>query len=266
MNTSMPFQDIFIVAARKSLCVGKKSLSISQCVEVASHVLAVNLGLKPAFLYDMNAANAEQMQQYLILLQAAQLISESVLVLAMDCNSLIINPAVTIKNLEKLLIRNSVAVINVSHSLQQPCIANVHTGDLKTMIEALITFLQPYIELPKADGPLYMEPMYEKWNLCSLFGILLGYPATYWFDQNKSFENCLAMTPLMVTKVYVNWQAGKAHKCCLQSFSIPELLQAETQLAMDDWNLQLQERFQQQTLFSELTICRITVTLPSVTL
>ncbi|KAM6979675.1 UPF0739 protein C1orf74 homolog [Aplochiton taeniatus] len=262
----MAFQDIFIAAARKTLCVGKKSLSMCQCVEVASLVLAVNLGLKPALLYDINAANANQIQQYLKLLQSAQQISESLLVIAIDGNSLIINTAVTMNHLEKLIIGNSVAVIDVSHSLQQPCIANLHTGGLRTMIEALITFLQKYIKLSKADGPLHMEPMFEKWNLCTLFGILLGYPATYWFDQNKSFENCLAMTPLTVTKASVNWLAGEAHKCCLQSFSIPELLQAETQLAMEDWNLQLQERFQQQTMFSELTISRSTVTLPAVTL
>lgn len=263
----MSTQELFVAVARKCLSVKKKSLSVSLSLDLAAHVLAVDLGIKPSLLYDTNSASAEQVQEYLNSLQSAQLVSPSLLTLDVSGSTLIVNPATVISNLEGLLHGSCVAVIDVCHSLEKPTITDLLRGELKIMAQDVVCVLREFAQFSEAEKPLCLRDKCEKWNLCTLFGILLGYPATYWFDQNKSFENCLAMTPLMVTTATAMWPADPTgHRCCLYSFSIPANLQKETQSNLEHWRLRLQETFQQQTVLKDLDVCQSMVTLPSVCL
>lgn len=263
----MSAQELFVASARKCLCVGRKSPSVPQSVDLAVQVLAVDLGLKPALLYDSNSASTEQVRQYLRSLQASQLVSKSLLTLDLNGNTLIFNPATVISNLEQVLHDRSVAVIDVCHSLEKPVIAEPLTAELKSITEDLLLLLKGFEKLREAEEPLYVGEKCDQWNLCTVFGLLLGFPVTYWFDQTKSFENCLSMTPLMVTTAATTWQADAAsHTCCLYSFSIPDVLHEETHSNVEYWRLQLQEKFQQQHVLKDLTVCQTTVILPSVCL
>lgn len=267
ISEDMYSQEICVAAARKCLSAGRKSLSIPQSLDLAAQVSAVDLGLKPALLYDTNGASAEQVQQYLSSLQLSQLVSESLLTLGLNGNSFIVNPVSVRSNLERLLHDKSVVVIDVCHSLEKPAIIDTLRGELKSIALDLLLLLRGFEQLKEADKPLNAGEKSEEWNLCTVFGLLLGYPVTYWFDQTKSFENCLSMTPLMVTTASATWQADSAgHRCCLYSFSIPAVLKKETHSNLEDWNLRLRERFQQQDVLKDLTVCQSTVTLPSVCL
>jgi len=265
----MASHEVFCAAAHKCLSVRRKSLSVAQSVDLAMQVLAVDVGLKPALLYDSNGADVEQVQEYLTSLQSIQLVSKSLLTMALVGNALIVNPEIVMSNLEQLLNINShVIVINVCHSLETPSIVDPVNDTFTNMIRELLIMLRQFVQQAEVGKTLHVEEKCNDWNLCSLFGILLGYPATYWFDQNRSFENCLAMTPLMVTKASATWKAcrGEPHQFLLYSFSIPAVLHKDTQCDVDRWNLRLKERFQQQTVFSDLNICQSVVTLPSVCL
>nr|ACO13853.1 C1orf74 homolog [Esox lucius] len=268
----MASPELFVTAARKCLRTGKKHLADTVCLNLAAQVLAVDLGLKPALLYDSNTASAEQVQNYLKSLQAAQLVSQSLQTMVLCDNSLIVNPSLTITNLKELLVRRTVTVVDVCHSLEQPVITELPWKAIGDTIQTLLDHMKQSGQLLEmGSSPHCVEKRHcESWNLCTLFGILLGYPTTYRFDRSKSFENCLAMTPLVVTKAMASWQAGsvavEGHKYCLYSFSTPEVLCAETQPVLDNWIAQLQEYFQKQTVFSGLSVTRSTVTLPSVAL
>ncbi|XP_073323944.1 UPF0739 protein C1orf74 homolog [Pagrus major] len=263
----MSTQELFVAAARKCLSAGRKSLSVPQSLELAAQVLAVDLGLKPALLYDSNSASADQVQQYLSSLQSSQLVSRSLLTLDLNGNALIVNPVAVRSNVEQLIHDGSLAVIDVCHSLEKPTVTDPLRGELKSMIQDLLLLLKGFEHLKEDEKPHYAGEKSEEWNLCTVFGVLLGYPVTYWFDQNKSFENCLSMTPLMVTTASATWQADSAgHKCLLYSFSIPAVLLQATQPNLENWRLRLQERFQQQNVLKDLTVCQSTVTLPSVCL
>lgn len=267
ISAAMSTQELFVAAARKCLCIGRKSLSGLHSLDLAAQVLAVDLGLKPALLYDSNGARVEQVQQYLSLLQSSQLVSKSLLTLDLNGNTLIVNPVTVISNLEQVLCDSHVAVIDVCYSLEKPTITNPLTAELKNMTQHLLLLLRGFEEVREAEKPLYLGEECEEWNLCTLFGLLLGYPVTYWFDQTKSFENCLSMTPLMVTTAAATWQADTAcHRCCLYSFSIPAVLHEETQPNLESWRSRLQERFQQQNVLQDLTVCQTIATLPSVCL
>jgi len=252
----MSSHEVFCAAAHQFLSVRRKSLSVAQSVDLAMQVLAVDMGLKPA------------LQEYLTSLQSLQLVSKSLLTMALSGNALIVNPAVVMSNLEQLLnINDNVIVINVCHSLETPSIVDPVNNDFRNMIRELLIMLRQFVQQPEVEKTLYIEEKCSGWNLCSLFGIVLGYPATYWFDQNRSFENCLAMTPLTVTKASATWKVCHGeHHVLLYSFSIPAVLHKDTQCNVDRWNLRLKERFQQQTVFSDLNVCQSVVTLPSVCL
>lgn len=265
ISAVMSTQDLFVAAARKCLSAGRKSLSAPQSLDLAAQVSAVDLGLKPALLYDSNGASAERVQQYLSSLQSSQLVSKSLLTLDLNGNTLVVNPVSVRSNLERLLHHSSVVVINICHSLEKPDITD--PKGLKSIAQDLLLLLSGFEQLKEAEKPLYVGEKSEEWNLCTVFGLLLGYPVTYWFDQTKSFENCLSMTPLMVTTASATWQYDTAgHTCSLYSFSVPAALHKETQSNLEDWNLRLQERFQQQNVLKDLTVCQTTTALPSVCL
>ncbi|CAJ1050676.1 UPF0739 protein C1orf74 -like protein [Xyrichtys novacula] len=259
--------ELFVAAARKFLSAGRKSLSVSQSLDLAAQILAVDLGLKPALLYDSNSASADQLQQYLSSLQSSQLLSKSLITLDLNGNTLIVNPVSARLNVEQLICHRNVSVIDVCHSLEKPTIADPCGAELRSLTEGLHLLLKEIETLKEAEKPHYVGERSEEWNLCTVFGLLLGYPITYWFDQARSFENCLSMTPLTVTSASATWQAGTLdHRCCLYSFSVPTNLLEELQSELENWRLCLQEKFQQQNVLKALTVCQSTVTLPSVCL
>lgn len=264
----MPSHELFVAAACDCLSTGRKSLSASQSLDLAAQVLAVDLGLKPALLYDSNSANAGQVQQYLSSLQSSQLLSKSLFTLDLDGNTLIVNPAAAKLSVEQLIHHRNVALINICHSLEKPTIIDPIRTDLKTMAEGLLHLLREMEHQgEKAELLHYIEEKSEEWNLCTVFGLLLGYPVAYWFDQTKSFENCLSMTPLVVTKASATWQTDKSsHRCCVYSFSVPAILFEDVQSQLENWKLCLHKKFQQQNILKDLTVSQSTVTLPSVCL
>lgn len=267
-STAMPTQERFVAAARNCLSAGRKSLSVSQSLDLAAQVLAVDFGLKPALLYDSNNANAGQVQQYLSSLQSSQLLSKPLLTLDLNGNTLIVNPTAAKLSVEQLIHRGNVAVIDICHLLEKPTIMDPIRTELKSMTQGLLLLFREMEHLgEKAEKPHYIKEKSEEWNLCTVFGLLLGYPVTYWFDQTKSFENCLSMTPLMVTKASATWQADMVgHRCCLYSFSVPTVLFEDVQSQLENWKLCLLEKFQQQNILKDLTVCQSTVTLPAVCL
>lgn len=263
----MSMQELFVAAARKHLSAGRKSLSVCQSLDLAAQVSAVGLGLKPALLYDSNGASADQVQRYLSSLQSSQLVSESLLTLELNGNTLIVNPVTARMNVKQLIDHRKVAVIDICHTLEKPTIADPLRAELKSMTHDLLLLLREIQHLKEAEKPHCVREKAEEWNLCTVFGLLLGYPITYWFNQTASFENCLSMTPLTVTTATATYQVDTAdHRCCLYSFSIPSALLGEMQIQLENWRFCLQEAFKQQNVLKDLTVCQSTVTLPSVCL
>ncbi|XDV35543.1 hypothetical protein PO909_005465 [Leuciscus waleckii] len=240
---------MLISAAQKLLCPRKKRLSPSTCLDVTVQIMAVDLGVKPALLYDSNAASPEQLHLYLSSLQESGVVTNSLRILSIDDNTFIFNPATVQSHLDELLKSKSLLLIDVCPSRKQPVLAGVFMNEMDSSVI------------------LMGEELYSDWNLCTLFGILLGYPASYWFDQTKGFGNCLCMTPLVVCTVWITWQIHDInHRCCLYSFSVPEELWSEVQSHMQQWMDHLKERFNKQTVLTDLCFSRDAVTLPSVTL
>lgn len=261
----MATQEVIVAAAHKYLLKAKKSASLSQSLDLFTQVLAVDLGLKPALLYDANNASSEQVQQYLNSLQSSQLVSKSLFTLDLNENTLVVNPTSVLSHMKEFC-GGSVAVVDVCHLLENPAICDPSRVKFLNIVEKLHSLIEGY-EHHNNPEPLYVGEQCNEWNLSTVFGLLLGYPVTYWFDQNRSFENCLSMTPLMVTTASATWRSDNTlHTSCLYSFSVPADLLQDTQHNLKSWHSRLKETFQQQHVLTDLTISQTLVTLPSVCL
>lgn len=91
-------------------------------------------------------------------------------------------------------------------------------------------------------------------NRTTLYGVLLGYPVIYWYDDaadGYDGGSCLSMTPLVVTTATVTFDL-KGHcndgpkKCEIYSFSIPEALFKLCQEPVDTWCNQITRQFEQR--------------------
>ncbi|KAK1152722.1 hypothetical protein AOXY_G30825 [Acipenser oxyrinchus oxyrinchus] len=260
-----------IAASRQYLRTGKKGLPAAVSLNLAAQVLAVDAGLKPALLYDCNTAGAEQMRLYLQTLLDAGYLNQPPSVLDVDGSVFILNTQHTTRRLENILLQKQVTVMDVSPSRSQPAVAD---ADVTRAVEGLLTVFVDYLKnLNWGDKPgvalsvRLAEEVTSRWNLCTLFGLLLGYPAAYWFDKERSFENCLSMTPLRVTAVSASCPLITGEPPVrLYSFTIPEALGTETQGLMDTWTQDLEDQFRQQSVFTHLSINTETVALPAVAL
>ncbi|XP_053492929.1 UPF0739 protein C1orf74 homolog [Ictalurus furcatus] len=258
--------DIFISTAQRFLCCGKKrQIPHSSCLDIAVQIIAVDLGLKPAVLYDLNGACAEQIQRYVISLQEAGALTTTLQIFSINGNCLVMNSNLMKEHLSEVLMKKSLLAVDVSPRMEQPSLIVMDSGT-KQMVKDMLDFITD-----KEDQHLSVsvvgEELYDRWNLCTLFGILLGYPASYWFNQVQSFENCLSMTPLVVNKVWVCWPVcDTKHSSCLYSFSVPEVLWAEVDTYIKNWVERLRSRFCKQTILTELSISKETVILPTVAL
>ncbi|MGH0128654.1 UNVERIFIED_CONTAM: hypothetical protein FKN15_035732 [Acipenser sinensis] len=205
LNVTAVSRERLIAASRQYLRTGKKGLPAAASLNLAAQVLAVDAGLKPALLYDCNTAGAEQVRPYLQTLLDTGFLNQPPYVLDIDGSVLIINTQRTIRRLENIPLKKQVTIMDVSRCRGQPAVAD---AGVRRAVEGRVTVFVDYLKNLNWDDKLGVAPsarlaeeLTSRWNLCTLFGLLLGYPAAYWFDNERSFENCLSMTPLRVTSV-----------------------------------------------------------------
>ncbi|NWI84788.1 CA074 protein, partial [Pitta sordida] len=117
-------------------------------------------------------------------------------------------------------------------------------------------------------GPVSSSEVVPKdWNLCTVAGVLLGYPAVYTFSTEEGTENCLALVPLRVFSAQASCPRIKdGLRVQIYSFSVPESLCTELREVLDTWADELREAFSAQSDFVELCISSEVVSLPAVAL
>ncbi|XP_017596588.1 PREDICTED: UPF0739 protein C1orf74 homolog, partial [Corvus brachyrhynchos] len=122
-------------------------------------------------------------------------------------------------------------------------------------------------EAASAEPVTASEVVPGDWNLCTVAGVLLGYPAVYTFASAEGAENCLALTPLRVFTAQASCPRIKdGLRVQIYSFSVPESLCAELREVLDAWCEELKEAFSAQDDFVDLCISSEVVSLPAVAL
>lgn len=250
------------LAAKNHLKEKKRSLAL----KLAAEILFVDSGLKPGVLYDLNGAGVDQIRRYLKELHQMSFIKGPLHVLNISDTLLIMNMTSTVSYLRLLLDRNDLYVIDVSAQLKQP---EMFTNDrlclIRSQLSDLMTLLKPYQDT-NPDIISVGDISCPEWNLCTMFGFLLNFPAVYWFDTSKSFENCLSFTPLKRFTVQTTCSKVGLQKIQVYSFTVPESVYQSVQTLLQTWTESLGQMFHAQGYFTDLEIITETVTLPAVAL
>ncbi|XP_069612259.1 UPF0739 protein C1orf74 homolog [Ranitomeya imitator] len=249
-------------AAKRHLKGCKRSFAL----RLAAEILAVDCGLKPCFLYDLGTEDVLQIQRYVSELHQIGFILGPLHILSIEETVLIINVSRAVSYLTKLLNSAELHVIDVSATLKHPRMCSQdRLLTIKSQLSDLLTHLTNYQS--KLPGRISAADMpCTEWNLCTMFGFLLCYPAVYWFDTTTNFENCLSFTPLKRVTIEITCSKIGLHKLQVYSFTIPESVFHTLQLLLQAWTESLQRMFDGQCQFTDLKINMETVTLPSVAL
>ncbi|XP_033008823.1 UPF0739 protein C1orf74 homolog [Lacerta agilis] len=263
-----PFPQLLIAAARQHLRIGKKKvLSRSASLNLAGEILAVAAGLKPAFLYDYNSAGTSQILSYVQQLQTINPLGCQLHILSIAENVLIVNLGLMLRWLETILLKDNIPFVDVSASRTCPSLCDLEDVGL---IKGHLSEILNHIKAQAADTSQMLSSsavFCSKWNLCTLFGVLLGYPAAYSFPVQKSFDNCLSLTPLRVFTVQATFcRISNDFRVRFYSFSIPELLYPVMKMGLDVWCENLKDAFKAQKDFADLCITNEVVALAAVAL
>uniref|UniRef100_A0A8C8SIE4 Chromosome 1 open reading frame 74 n=1 Tax=Pelusios castaneus TaxID=367368 RepID=A0A8C8SIE4_9SAUR len=259
---------LLIAAAEQNLRPKrKKGLSPAGALHLAGEILAVASGLKPAVLYDYNTVGIDKIENYLHQIQAIGLTRRRLHLLNVADNVLILNLEETALWLERLLLTNKVPFIDVSISRSCPghCEPK-HVESIKGHIAEILAHVKPLVSVT-SQLVTSSEIFSADWNLCTIFGVLLGYPASYTFATEQGFENCLSLTPLRGFTVQAACcRISKDLRVRIYSFSVPENMYLAMKEGLDTWCRNLRDVFSAQNDFTNLCISTEVVSLTAVAL
>ena len=125
---------------------------------------------------------------------------------------------------------------------------------MKSQIEVLNNFIKE-VETDLDEQVLRID-VNSSWNICTIFGFLLGFPVVYYFDI-KNANNCLNNQDLIVYKVGVN-------NFSPISFSIPRILEPECKDVLDSWVQDMKVKI--SSINPSINISHTCVNLPVVSL
>jgi len=170
--------------------------------EFSMNLYFLKRGLKPSILWDFGKVNIVK------LCSLKSLLGTDLLILEVDKNDYFIcfksSLLMTLKN----CLLQPPLYIDASEALEKPEEARIEvTNILKEMVQCVLEQI-----LKNHSDDFISVSVEQNWNLSSLFGILLGFPAVYYFDILGN--NCLGNLNLSV------WSVG-AGQFTPVSFSTP---------------------------------------------
>ncbi|NXJ74330.1 CA074 protein, partial [Trogon melanurus] len=256
-----------VEAAREELGARRRRLPAARALQLAGEVLAVAAGLKPALLYDCGPEGPAELQRYLARLRGAGLSPRRLHLLALGGSALLLHPRLARRRLAATLRARPAPFVDVS--AWRPCPALCGPAEAEA-IRGHLAALLAHLGAAEAEGTETVtssEVVPAGWNLCTMAGVLLGYPVAYAFAAGEDAENCLALTPLRVFTVQASCpRIRDGLRVQIYSFSVPESLCTELKGVLDAWRNELEEAFSAQSDFVDLCVASEVVTLPAVAL
>lgn len=194
-------------------------------------------GSKPGFLWDVNEPTDRAVTDCLRLCSA----TGDVRALRLGRDVLLCNVPETLRRLADAQL--VAKFVDVSAKLRSPRVLATPPPGVADMLSSLRRQLADAASSPVFCDAAFADvvPADGGWNLCTAFGVLLGYPVVYWFDGDADAANCLAMEELNVVRVR---GAGRtpAEWDDVYSFSFPLALGVELKPHVDAWWEQLRAR------------------------
>ena len=229
-------------------------------LSVTLDIIVVDFGIKPAFLFDYGTVTATKMSELLSSAHASGFLRTELCVVCIEMDLLIVSPK-TLHSEPFESLFEKLAIVDISGSLTQPNIVDDK--------ELLKTTFEEFNKIKCFTGSIKSLKVSDnhEFNPSTLFGLLLGYPAVYWYDMNSDI-NCLSMQALLCYKVIgtLNQSSKEVNQMehNMFSFSVPE--QCQHHSLVQSWFDQIQNHTDWKMLFSDITLTKEMTTLPYVCL
>jgi len=213
---------------------GKKPLK--NISDISINLIALLVGLKPSVLWDFCSVDIEKLT--FVLRNAFEARTHELSVLEVNGDLFVCELPSLVRHLRQCA-RNTRVVIDVSKN-QSPCLAN--SDVLNQVTEMTLNVLQQIEKLRElrstsdqldvdfsTSGQLDVD---FRWNVTTLYGLLLGFPVLYWFNHSESLDNCLSFQDLQVHSLEVS---SEEFSGVPTSFSVPSSLAGDTNRAVLAW-------------------------------
>lgn len=234
-----------------------------------ANILAVDCGIKPAYLFDIGMPDASKLAGLLEDLAKKGFLENilNIVKLGMDCCIVNVSEVRKISSLKTIF-------IDISAKIHKPTVLSDDDKLSKILVEFsdLISCLDnskvKVITYNIKDGD-YSVP------IPSLFGCFLGYPVVYWYDTSTGEdENCLSCEKLTVTMVTARMKPKEKHidlfkdnyVHILYQFSYPEELSMNCAPVVSVWTNDIKEKINKSEWFTDSCITVTEKTLETVCL
>ena len=222
---------------------------IRRAQELNHDLFCVHLGLKPSLLFDIGAVTSQALQDLLERLRTLCLITERLCILNVGEDVMICNIQLLKSHLNSVLGEGGLLpkVVDISKNLKKPQLLNC--VDSKKLLSRIVSLVLELLSDRNGDQKnginhtdiVTFRPLRDV-NVTTLFGLCLGYPVIYYFDNTDgNDDHCLDMEPLVCDKVYFTHTEGNSYldsryeNCSVFSFSYPEILHKDLAEHTADW-------------------------------
>ncbi len=228
--------------------LGRKH-AVKHWKEIYLCILAVDCGLKTAYLIDQCCIKSAQMNQLITSLRFEKFISRVDLHTVLIYGDIfVLQKENTLNYLKRTLNERCVCFIDISQSLNEPQIVDFDENfwaSVKTFCLEFTDFIQ------NADvlTPRTFEFEDKILHPCTVFGIILGYPVVYWMTKESEI-NCLSEIDLSVCSSEIaleSWQGKNDDFVTVCAFSFPEKLAAYCEKRIESWKDSVAAISQKQT-------------------
>ncbi|XP_021360961.1 UPF0739 protein C1orf74 homolog [Mizuhopecten yessoensis] len=229
--------------------------------ELFTNIRLVDLHVKPSYLLDFGVEGIEKLVSLIEEMKTRRYITNILNILQLGMDVIIMCPTI-IKTMQcpSTEWESKFTIVDVSKRRGAPEVMCkcVHVfGQLKQVISTIDPDFE-HIRLVIVDC--------KTANLTTIFGLLLGYPVVYWFENEDGLmANCLDMEPLVNFKVMGQGQKNESEHC-VYSFSIPQRVFANLQDKVTEWFKVIYDNSEWTRVFCDLTLTHTTVQLNTVAL
>ncbi|XP_033744442.1 UPF0739 protein C1orf74 homolog [Pecten maximus] len=229
--------------------------------ELFTNIRLVDLCVKPSYLLDYGMDDVEKLVSLLKEMKHRTYITNNLNVLRLDMDIIIINPA-TIKKIQNQSskLESKFTIVDVSKTRGSPevmCKSCQVFDQLKQIIDCV---------LPDCEHTRQLTVDCRSANLTTIFGVLLGYPVVYWFDNEDGLmANCLDMEPLESFRV-IGQRHDDESEHCVYSFSVPKCVLGNLRDQVMEWFKVIHDDTEWKQVLRDFTLIHTTVELDTVAL
>ncbi|CAN8002940.1 unnamed protein product [Ixodes hexagonus] len=234
--------------------------------DIGHNLHYVSKRLKPCYLWDISEPDVTTADECIQHFDQSSDTGHLRTIQIGDHDLVVCNTEATLQHLSDVLSSNSVRFVDVSSCHKQPRLLPALPSDLEAMLRSLLRQLDGFRQSDRRNLRLKLEC---NWNLCSAFGVFLGFPVVYWFGADSD-SNCLSMEELKVCSVrclkpfgvVLGLDSRDSATSEVYSFSFPLLFDRELGAHVQRWFQNLATCFAE----FELTMCSRVCCYPTVAL